>query len=120
MFRKHRILFAAMLSTGLLTAAGAQADPLDFSLNLGGPGYSVGFSNYPQYYYLAPPQPYVSWYSPPLYAQYELWYYYPQIYYEYYPAPPPPPPQEVIATDAMLSPVIKEASFTFFISPPYS
>jgi hypothetical protein len=91
-YRKHRILIATMLSTGFLVGTAAQADPLDFSLNLGGPGYSVGFSNYPQYYYLAPPQPYVSWYSPPLYAQYELWYYYPQVYYEYYPAPPPPPP----------------------------
>ncbi|UTV79812.1 hypothetical protein MQE22_07145 [Acidithiobacillus sp. YTS05] len=36
---------------------------------------------------------YAQYYSPPLYAQYMLWYYYPRQYYQYYPAPPPPLPR---------------------------
>jgi hypothetical protein len=39
------------LGVGLLAHAGS----LDFGLNLGGPGYAIGFSNYPQYTLWAPP-----------------------------------------------------------------
>ncbi|MGK9450141.1 translation initiation factor IF-2 [Acidithiobacillus caldus] len=79
---------AVMVSAGV---APASAD-VQLQLNLGGPGYSLGFSNFPQYVYLAPPPGYAVYYPAPLYAQYVIWQYYPQLYYRYYAAPPPPPP----------------------------
>lgn len=92
MLPPKKSLLSLLLVSSLGWVAVAHADPLNFSLDLGGPGYTIGFSNYPQYSFWAPPPVYEEYYPQPLYAQYLMWYYYPQYYYEYYPAPPPPPP----------------------------
>ncbi len=84
--------WVAVLTVCALGASMPAWAQLDFSLHLGGPGYNIGFSNIPQYAYLVPPRSYLIYYPAPLYSQYVLWQYYPQIYYEYYSAPPPPPP----------------------------
>ncbi|MBU2719399.1 hypothetical protein HF563_08425, partial [Acidithiobacillus ferridurans] len=89
---KRVVIGMSMAILAGLGSSAALGDPLAFNLQLGGPGYAVGFSNIPQYSFWAPPPAYVTYYDQPLYAQYMMWYYYPQEYYQYYVAPPPPPP----------------------------
>lgn len=52
-----------ILYGGLGFGLPAHAGPLDFSLNLDGPGCAIGFSNYPQYTFLAPPPEYLTYYT---------------------------------------------------------
>lgn len=68
MHPRKSLLWAGALA--VLAAAGvppASAE-VQLQLNLGGPGYSLGFSNFPQYVYLAPPPGYAVYYPAPLYA----------------------------------------------------
>ena len=55
--------------------------------------YSSGpiAGGYPGYSWY-PSSAYLSYYTPDLYLQTELWDYYPQVYYRYFSAPPLPPP----------------------------
>ncbi|MGC8467244.1 MAG: translation initiation factor IF-2 [Acidithiobacillus sp.] len=92
MHPKKSLLWAGAIAILGSAGIGPVLADVQLQLNLGGPGYPIGFSNFPQYAYLVPPPTYVRYYPAPLYAQYVIWQYYPQLYYRYYAAPPPPPP----------------------------